>query len=346
MAVTTKLFGKSKEGKDITLYSITNAAGMQADVTDLGAILVNLFVPGKDGKADDVVLGFATGEEYYGNGSFFGATIGPSANRIGNAKFTIEGKEYQLAVNDGPNNLHSDFEKGYHKRMWDAEILDNGVKFSLEAPDGDMGFPGNLKISVTYTLTEDNAISLKYHGTTDRAALLNMTNHSYFNLAGHKAGNIEDHVLTINASCYTPVVPGAIPTGEIASVAGTPMDFTKAKRIGDEIRADFEQLKLTKGYDHNWVIDGADGTLREIAVVSEPTSGRVMTVLTDLPGVQFYAGNCIAPVVGKDGARYEARSGLCLETQCYPDSINKANFPSVVYTPEKAYDTETVYRFS
>lgn len=346
MAVTTKLFGKSKEGKDITLYSITNGAGMQADVTDLGAILVNLFVPGKNGKTEDVVLGFATGEEYYGNGSFFGATIGPSANRIGNAKFTIEGKEYQLDVNDGPNNLHSDFEKGYHKRMWDAEILDNGVKFSLEAPDGDMGFPGNLKISVTYTLTEDNAISLKYHGTTDRAALLNMTNHSYFNLAGHKAGNIEDHVLTINASCYTPVVPGAIPTGEIAPVAGTPMDFTKAKRIGDEIRADFEQLKLTKGYDHNWVIDGADGTLREIAVVSEPTTGRVMTVLTDLPGVQFYAGNCIAPVAGKDGAQYDVRSGLCLETQCYPDSINKTNFPSVVYTPEKAYDTETVYRFS
>ena len=346
MAVSTKFFGKSKEGKDITLYTITNAAGMQADVTDLGAILVNLFVPGKDGKKDDVVLGFATGEEYYDNASFFGATIGPSANRIGNAKFTIEGREYQLAVNDGPNNLHSDFEKGYHKRMWDAEILENGVRFSLEAPDGDMGFPGNLKISVTYTLTEDNAISLKYHGTTDRGGLLNMTNHSYFNLAGHKAGNIEDHVLTIHASCYTPVVPGAIPTGEIAPVAGTPMDFTKAKRIGDEIRADFEQLKLTKGYDHNWVVDGADGTLREIAVVSEPTTGRVMTVLTDLPGVQFYAGNCITPVAGKDGAQYEVRSGLCLETQCYPDSINKANFPSVVYTPEKAYDTETVYRFS
>ena len=346
MAVSTKFFGKSKEGKDITLYTITNAAGMQADVTDLGAILVNLFVPGKDGKKDDVVLGFATGEEYYDNASFFGATIGPSANRIGNAKFTIEGREYQLAVNDGPNNLHSDFEKGYHKRMWDAEILENGVRFSLEAPDGDMGFPGNLKISVTYTLTEDNAISLKYHGTTDRAALLNMTNHSYFNLAGHKAGNIEDHVLTIHASCYTPVVPGANPTGEIAPVAGTPMDFTKAKRIGDEILADFEQLKRTKGYDHNWVVDGADGTLREIAVVSEPTTGRVMTVLTDLPGVQFYAGNCITPVAGKDGAQYEVRSGLCLETQCYPDSINKANFPSVVYTPEKAYDTETVYRFS
>lgn len=346
MAVSTKFFGKSKEGKDITLYTITNAAGMQADVTDLGAILVNLFVPGKDGKKDDVVLGFATGEEYYDNASFFGATIGPSANRIGNAKFTIEGREYQLAVNDGPNNLHSDYEKGYHKRLWDAEIVDNGVKFSLEAPDGDMGFPGNLKISVTYTLTEDNAISLKYHGTTDRAALLNMTNHSYFNLAGHKAGNIEDHVLTIHASCYTPVVPGAIPTGEIAPVAGTPMDFTKAKRIGDEIRDDFEQLKLTKGYDHNWVVDGADGTLREIAVVSEPTTGRVMTVFTDLPGVQFYAGNCISPVAGKDGAHYEVRSGLCLETQCYPDSINKPNFPSVVYTPEKAYDTETVYRFS
>ena len=346
MAVSTKFFGKSKEGKDITLYTITNAAGMQADVTDLGAILVNLFVPGKDGKKDDVVLGFATGEEYYDNASFFGATIGPSANRIGNAKFTIEGREYQLAVNDGPNNLHSDFEKGYHKRMWDAEILENGVRFSLEAPDGDMGFPGNLKISVTYTLTEDNAISLKYHGTTDRAALLNMTNHSYFNLAGHKAGNIEDHVLTIHASCYTPVVPGAIPTGEIAPVAATPMDLTKAKRIGDEIRADFEQLKLTKDYDNNKIVDGADGKLREIAVVSEPTTGRVMTVLTDLPGVQFYAGNCITPVAGKDGAQYEVRSGLCLETQCYPDSINKANFPSVVYTPEKAYDTETVYRFS
>lgn len=346
MAVETKLFGKTKDGKDVTLYTITNANGMQADVTDLGAILVNLLVPDKNGKKDDVVLGFDTAEEYYGNSSFFGATIGPSANRIGGAKFTIEGKEYQVAVNDGPNNLHSDFELGYHKRLWDAEILENGVKFSLEAPDGDMGFPGNLKISLTYTLSEDNAISLAYHGTTDRAALINMTNHSYFNLAGHNAGCIEDHMMTIHASCYTPVVPGAIPTGEIAPVAGTPMDFTKAKRVGDEIREDFEQLILTKGYDHNWVIDGADGTLREIAVVSEPTSGRVMTVLTDLPGVQFYAGNCISPCAGKAGAKYDVRSGLCLETQCYPDSINKANFPSVVYTPEKEYNTVTVYKFS
>lgn len=346
MAVETKLFGKSKDGKDITLYTITNANGMQADVTDLGAILVNLLIPGKDGKKDDVVLGFDTAEEYYGNPSFFGATIGPSANRIGGAKFTIDEKEYQVAVNDGPNNLHSDFELGYHKRLWDAEILENGVKFSLEAPDGDMGFPGNLKVSLTYTLTDDNAISLAYHGTTDRAALINMTNHSYFNLAGHGAGCIEDHMMTLHASCYTPVVPGAIPTGEIAPVAGTPMDFTKAKRVGDEIGADFEQLILTKGYDHNWVVDGADGTLREIAVVSEPTTGRVMTVLTDLPGVQFYAGNCISPCTGKGGAKYDVRSGLCLETQCYPDSINKKNFPSVVYTPEREYNTVTVYKFS
>lgn len=346
MAVETKLFGRSKDGKDITLYTITNANGMQADVTNLGAILVNLLVPGKDGKKDDVVLGFDTAEEYYGNASFFGATIGPSANRIGGAKFTIDGTEYQVAVNDGPNNLHSDFELGYHKRLWDAEILENGVKFSLEAPDGDMGFPGNLKVSLTYTLTDDNAISLAYHGTTDRAALINMTNHSYFNLAGHDAGCIEDHMMTIHASCYTPVVPGAIPTGEIAPVAGTPMDFTSAKRVGDEIRADFEQLILTKGYDHNWVVDNADGTLREIAVVSEPTTGRVMTVLTDLPGVQFYAGNCISPCTGKGGAKYDVRSGLCLETQCYPDSINKENFPSVVYTPEREYDTVTIYKFS
>lgn len=346
MAVETKLFGKSKDGKDITLYTITNANGMQADVTDLGAILVNLLVPGRDGKKDDVVLGFDTAEEYYGNASFFGATIGPSANRIGGAKFTIDGTEYQVAVNDGPNNLHSDFELGYHKRLWDAEILENGVKFSLEAPDGDMGFPGNLKVSLTYTLTDDNAISLAYHGTTDRAALINMTNHSYFNLAGHDAGCIEDHMMTLHASCYTPVVPGAIPTGEIAPVAGTPMDFTSAKRVGDEIGADFEQLILTKGYDHNWVVDNADGTLREIAVVSEPTTGRVMTVLTDLPGVQFYAGNCISPCTGKGGAKYDVRSGLCLETQCYPDSINKENFPSVVYTPEREYDTVTIYKFS
>lgn len=345
MGIEKSLFGTMEDGTKIHLYSMKNSKGMEAQVIDYGAILVRLFVPDKTGKADDVILGYDKLEGYYVNAANHGATIGPNANRIANATFTLEGVKYQLPVNDGPNNLHSDLNAGYHKKVWKATEGDNAVTFELEGPDGEMGFPGNKKIAVTYTLTEENELKIHYHATSDKNTIINLTNHTYFNLAGHDAGNICDHILTLNAANYTPVVAGAIPTGEIAPVAGTPMDFTKPKRIGDEIDADFEQLKLTGGYDHNWVLDGEEGTMRLIAVVEEPTSGRKMKTYTDLPGVQFYAGNSQINETGKDGAAYSRRTGLCLETQYYPDTANEPAFPSAVFGPDREYDTTTIYQF-
>lgn len=345
MGVEKTVFGTMEDGTKIYLYSMENSKGMRAQVIDYGAILVNLYVPDKLGKLTDVVLGYDKLEGYYVNSANFGATIGPNANRIGNAAFTLEGVKYQLDANDGPNNLHSHADLGYHKKVWKAAEGDNCVTFSLEGADGEMGFPGNKKIEVTYSLTEGNELKIHYHGVSDKNTIINLTNHTYFNLAGHDAGRIYDHRLMLNASNYTPVAEGAIPTGEIAPVKGTPMDFTTSKRIGDEIDADFEQLKLTGGYDHNWVLDGEAGTLRHIATVEEPSSGRLMKVYTDLPGVQFYAGNFLKPEAGKNGAAYDYRYGLCLETQYYPDTANQPAFPSAVFGPEREYVSTTIYKF-
>lgn len=343
MALKKRNFGV--DGQEATLYTLENSKGMKAEVTNYGANLVDLFVPDKNGVVEDVVLGFDSVKGYMKNGSFFGATIGPSANRIGGAKFTIDGVEYHVDVNDGPNNLHSHMQNGYHKMLWDAEEGENSVTFTVRDTDGYMGFPGNKELSLTYTLDEENGLTLHYHAKSDKNTVMNPTNHSYFNLDGHKAGNIEDHIMMINASCYTPVVPGAIPTGEIASVKGTPMDFTSEKVVGKEIRENMEQLLLTQGYDHNWVVDGWDGSLKHIATTIGPKSGRKMHTYSTLPGVQFYAGNCIGDEPGKDGAFYTKRSGLCLETQYYPNSINTPNFPSCVFGGDKEYDSVTVYRF-
>ncbi|MBQ8597651.1 MAG: galactose mutarotase [Lachnospiraceae bacterium] len=346
MAVRKELFGTTKEGREISKFWIENEDGIKACVTDMGANLLNLLVPDKDGKEADVVLGYATLEDYVTNESFLGATVGPNANRIANASFEIDDVKYELVANDGANNLHSDKQIGYHVRVWDvAEVGENFVTFSLEDADGCMGFPGNKKILVTYKVTADNALEIHYQGTSDKKTILNMTNHTYFNLAGHDSGDIHDHVLEMKASHYTPIVKGAIPTGEIAPVAGTPFDFTSAKRIGDDIDADEEQLKLVGGYDHNWVIDDADGSLQEFATVTEPVSGRVMKVYTDLPGVQFYASNSMNIEGAKGGAHYKNRAALCLETQYYPDTANKPQFPSAVFGPDRAYDTVTVYKF-
>ena len=345
MGVVKEKFGTARNGKEVYAFTISNANGMQAKIINFGAILVSLLVPDKDGKPEDVVLGYDSLEEYYGNGSFFGATIGPSANRIGGASFEINGRAYQIDVNDGPNNLHSHMENGYHKQVWDAVEGDNSVTLTLEGKDGEMGFPGNKKITMVYSLSEDNALKLSYHVSADADTIVNLTNHTYFNLAGHKAGKIEDHLLQLHAGNYTPVVPGAIPTGEIQPVAGTPMDFTKMKPIGQDINADFEQLKLTLGYDHNFVIDGADGSLKEIAVAEDPKSGRKMKVFTTLPGVQFYAGNCIGEDTGKDKTSYGPRKGFCLETQYYPDNIHHPNFPQSVFGPGRDYESVTVYQF-
>ena len=345
VSVESIAFGKSAEGKEIVLYTLKNSNGMEASVMNLGAVLVRLYVPDKEGKVEDIVLGFDSGERYYTNPSFFGAVIGPNANRIGGAAFTLDGTDYQLAVNDNDNNLHSDYKEGYHMRLWDARILETGVAFSLRDVDGSMGFPGDKSLRIEYTLDEENGLTLHYHGSSDKRTILNPTNHSYFNLEGHDAGRIEGHTLWLKSDCYTPVVAGAIPTGEIAPVKGTPLDFTQEKVIGEEIDADMEQLQLTGGYDHNWVIEGADGSLQHIATVKAPGSGRVMKVYTTLPGVQFYAGNFIEEQTGKGGAIYGKRHGLCLETQYYPDTIHHDNFPSCIFGEGKDYDSVTVYRF-
>lgn len=345
MGVRKEKFGTTACGKDIYMYTLSNSKGMQAKIINYGAILVSLLVPDTNGHTEDVVLGFDRLEDYYGNGSFFGATIGPSANRIAGASFALGGRQYKIDDNDGGNNLHSHMEQGYHKRVWTALEGTDSVTLTVEGKDGDMGFPGNKTASITYSLSEDNELKLSYHAVSDADTIINLTNHTYFNLSGHQAGIIEDHLLQINASHFTPVVAGAIPTGEIAPVAGTPLDFTQMKPIGRDINADCEQLKLVKGYDHNFVIDGADGTLREIVAAEDPKSGRKMKVFTDLPGVQFYAGNCIGEETGKGGAVYGPRSGFCLETQYYPDNIHHPNFPQAVFGPGREYDAVTVYQF-
>ena len=346
MAITSSKFGTSKDGKEVTLYTISNSKGMKASVTDFGALLVNLLVPDANGEIRDVVQGFDTLEEYFANPDFFGATIGPNANRIDNASFTLDGEVFKLDVNDGTNNLHSHRENGYHKRMWAAECTDNSVTFTLEDQDGSMGFPGNKKFVVTYTLGEENDLKIQYHAVSDKKTVINPTNHSYFNLMGQGSCVNSDHQLWLNASHYTPVNANLIPTGEIAPVAGTPMDFTQPKKIGLEIDADFEQLNLAGGYDHNWVLDGWDGSLKHFATVESPDGALTMKVSTTLPGVQFYAGNFLDGQPGKGGAAYQKRFALCLETQYYPNSANESSFPSCVFGDGREYDSVTVYSFA
>ncbi len=345
MRVEISDFGRSKDGQAVKLYTMSNENGMRVSVTDYGAILVRLLAPDAKGTVKDVVLGYDSLEGYFDNPSFFGATIGPSANRVANARVTIDGLTYQMDVNDNGNNLHSHKELGFHKRVWKADVSENGVTFLMEDEDGDLGLPGNKKLQLTYFLGEDNSLSLHYHGTSDRRTILNPTNHTYFNLKGHGQGSIEDHELWMAASSYTPVAEGSIPTGEIASVKGTVMDFTTAKTVGKEINSPCEQLLLTGGYDHNWVIDGWDGTLRHFATVKSPDGLLEMKAYTTLPGFQFYAGNFITPETGKAGAFYEKRSGLCLETQYFPNSANQPGFPSCIFGEGKEYDSVTVYQF-
>lgn len=337
------LFGKAPCGREVYLYTLENENGMKAQVMNYGAILVRLLTPDKNGEAADVCLGYDKLEDYFENGCFFGTTIGPNGNRIADAEFEVDGVTYKLDVNDGVNNLHSHKQEGFHKKVWEAKEDGNSVVFYLESPDGEMGFPGKKEISVTYTLTSENELKIDYFATSDKKTILNMTNHSYFNLAGK--GNIENHILWLKASNYTPVKEGLIPTGEIAPVAGTPMDFTKAKRVGQDIDSDFDQLVMGGGYDHNFVLDDWNQKLQLFATLEEPESGRRMEAYTDLPGVQFYAGNFITEHKGKAGELYGARSGMCLETQNFPNAANEPAFPSPFYGPDRDYHTTTVYKF-
>ena len=338
-------FGTCKCGKEIFLYTIENNNGCRASVINYGAVLVNLWIPDRRGELRDIVLGFDRLEDYYGNDNFFGSTVGPNANRIGGAVFSLDGKTYHLDANDGNNNLHSHKQNGYHKRYWEAAIGDNCVAFFLE-DDNTLGFPGKKAVQVTYTLNDANQLKITYHAESDRDTLLNLTNHSYFNLEGHRTGNIESHILELSASHFTPVAKGGIPTGEIRSVEGTPFDFRTPKTIGQHIDADSSQLKRTGGYDHNWVLDGQDGTVRRFACVKAPASGIRMNVYTDLPGVQFYAGNFIDRQTGKENCIYSKRQGFCLETQYFPDSPNRPEFPCAVFGPDRSYDSTTIYEFA
>lgn len=345
MAVTISSFGKYPDGREISLYTMENGSGMRVSVANIGAALVRVEVPDREGRLADVVLGFDRAEDYLENGCFFGVVIGPSANRIGNASFDLDGATYPLKANDGANNLHSDREQGWHKAFWEAAVGEDSVTFRLEDAPDNMGFPGTKRAEVTYSLNEENELRLHYHAVSDKRTILNLTNHSYFNLEGHGSGSIEGHALRLGASRYTPADAGSIPTGEVAPVDGTPMDFTAPERIGERIDADFRQLRYAGGYDHNWVIDGWDGTLRHFATLKAPVSGRTMEAYTTLPGVQFYAGNFIEEESGKEGATYKRRGGLCLETQYFPDSANKPHFPSCIFGGDREYDSVTVYRF-
>jgi len=340
---------------DIQLYTLKNSAGMEVGVTNYGAIITAIKVPDRDGKLADVTLGYNDVADYINavDKPYFGAIVGRYGNRIAKGKFTIDGTEYSLPINNDPNSLHGGF-YGFDKVVWDAETVgDNAVKLTYLAKDMEQGYPGNLTVTVTYTLTDDNEIVVDYHATTDKATPVNVTQHAYFNLKGEGEGTILDHELTINADKYTPVDATLIPTGELAPVAGTPFDFRAAKPIGRDIAQADEQLKFGGGYDHNWVLSRKSGSyngdedLELAATLYEPSSGRLLEILTTEPGIQFYCGNFLTGVLkGKSGQPYEYRGGLCLETQHYPDSPNQPEFPNTILKPGETFESKTVFKFS
>ncbi len=345
-AVKRADFGKAPDGAAISVYTLTNKNGLEARIITYGGTMVSLKTPDRNGKLADVVLGFDTVDGYVKTTSYFGALIGRYGNRIGGAQFKLGGVEYKLPKNDGQNSLHGG-SPGFDKRVWTArELPDGGLELTYLSKDGENGYPGNLRAVVAYHLTDANELRIDYSATTDKPTVVNLTNHSYFNLKGAGSGDILGHLLTLNASRFTPVDSGLIPTGELRSVAGTPFDFRKPVAIGARIGQNDEQLKLGKGYDHNFVLDRSGAGLALAARVEEPGSGRVMEVLTTEPGIQFYSGNFLdGSAKGKGGVAYAYRSGFCLETQHYPDSPNKPAFPSTELKPGQKYQSTTVYRF-
>jgi aldose 1-epimerase len=341
-------FGTTKDGQAVDLYTLTNASGVIAKVITYGALLTEFHVPDKAGKMADVVLGFKTLGGYEGDEPYFGATIGRVANRIAKGKFRLNGQEYTLATNNGPNHLHGGL-KGFDKRVWRAQVVPAAagaaVRFTYTSADMEEGYPGALTATVVYTLTNANELRLDYTATTDKPTIVNLTNHSYFNLAGEGQGTILDHELTIMADRYTPVDDTLIPTGEIAGVRGTVMDFNRPTAIGARIQD--VPGPAPGGYDHNYVLSHGGGVLAMSASVREPKSGRVMEVLTTEPGIQLYTGNFLdGTLTGKAGVAYQKHAGFCLETQHFPDSINHPSFPPVVLQPGRTFKSTTVYRFS
>jgi len=343
------LYGKLSDGREIYQYTLTNKSGATLKVINYGAIVTSLTIPDRNGKFGDVILGYDSLQAYVDDKCFFGAIVGRYGNRIGKGKFKLDGKEYQVTVNEGENHLHGG-KLGFNKVMWDARTMQDTAGSAIEltyvSTDGEEGYPGKVTLTVIYTLTDSNELKIEYKGTTDKTTVLNPTHHSYFNLSGSFNNTILDHVVMIDANAITPVDKSLIPTGKLLDVSKTPMDFRTPIAIGAHIDDDFEQLKIAGGYDHNWVLRNYDGKVRTVAEVYEPKSGRLMTVITDQPGIQFYSGNFLDGTGKGKGVTYQKRSGLCLESQCYPDSPNKPEFPSATLKPGEEYHQTTIYQFS
>ena len=343
-------FGKTIDSMVIDQYTLKNANGVEVNIITFGGRITSLKVPNKNGNFENVVLGFDNIEDYQKENPFFGALIGRYGNRIAKGKFTLESKEYHLAANNGENHLHGGI-KGFDSVVWKAKPIEGIENSSLQltylSKDGEEGYPGNLKITVVYTLTKDNALEVSYQATTDKITVLNLTQHAYFNLTGDFSKDILNHDVVINSNSYLPVDATLIPTGEVRNVKETPFDFTSAKKIGKDIVTDNEQIKLGGGYDHCWILNGKKGTMRFIASAYDETSGRFMEVFSEEPGVQFYTGNFLDNTLPMpNGGTYAKRTGFCLETQHYPDSPNQKDFPSTVLRPEETYSTKTTYKFS
>jgi len=345
-----KVFGTTADGKTADLYTLKNKNGMQVSITNFGATVVSIIVPDKAGKMADVALGYDDLAGYELNKNYLGVLVGRYGNRIAHGKFSIDGAEYTLAKNNGDNSLHGGI-KGFNKAMWEAKEVSKGgepaVEMKYVSKDGEEGYPGNLFVTVVYTLTNKNELKIDYSATTDKKTVVNLTNHTYFNLAGQGSGDILKHDLMINADTFTPVDSGLIPTGELKKVEGTPFDFRRTTAIGARIDASDEQIKLGGGYDHNFVLNRKAATGLSLAArVSDPASGRTMEVWTTEPGVQFYTGNFLdGSFKGKGGGAYQKRTAFCLETQHFPDSPNHPSFPTTLLKPGEKYHTTTVYKF-
>jgi aldose 1-epimerase len=350
MTIDKQVFGKTPDGIVVDLYTLTNAQGVRAKIITYGGIITSLEVPDKAGKLGDVVLGYDTLDPYVRNNPYFGAIIGRYGNRIAKGKFSLSGNGYTLAQNDGENHLHGGI-KGFDKVVWKAEPVKSkdsvGLRLTYLSKDGEEGYPGNLSSTVIYALTNKNELRIEYTATTDKDTIVNLTHHSYFNLAGAGSPTILEHEMWINADRFTPIDKGLIPTGELRSVKNTPMDFTQPNAIGKRIDQKDDQLEYGRGYDHNWVLNKKGQTLTLAARVNEPVTGRIMEVHTTEPGLQFYSGNFLdGRVKGKGDKTYARRSGFCLEAQHFPDSPNKPDFPSVMLRPGQKYTQTTVYKFS
>ncbi|MBK7106235.1 MAG: galactose mutarotase [Ignavibacteriae bacterium] len=344
------LFGKLSDEKEVYSFTLKNKKGTELKVIEFGATITSLKVPNREGKLEEVVLGYDNLESYVNGTSYFGAIVGRYGNRIYKGNFKLNEIEYQLSINDGENHLHGG-KIGYNKVLWKGEFVQSidgeSVKLTYYSHDGEQGYPGNSIINVIYSLNENNELKIEYFATTDKSTIMNPTHHSYFNLSGNFQNTILDHELMINSDYYTPVNNGLITTGELERTENTPMDFKNPTKIGKNINENFEQLIYGKGYDHNWVLNNYDARVQKVATLYDSTSGRLMEILTDQPGLQFYSGNFLnGTSIGRNGEKYNFRTGLCLETQKYPDSPNKLNFPSVILNPGEIYKHITIYKFS